>query len=459
MRLRGRLTTIPDDLPVPDGTTADVRRVVDNSLLDTITTTDGWYEYAQDGNPGPIYLDWDYADVTKLQYSSITGPSGPVDIAGLPHVFRAWSNGYLAGIGDELVPSATGSSMAVAVGSGAALVQGILYDQELAKNLIVEAAHATHPRVDRIIVRVVPAGAGVDIEGKSELVLLKGTPVAGANAETGVGLPALTQTTSLWEEEIGRVQVDATVPVIASNKVFRGGAQAVGPRGLPNDIVTAATIAAGAVGTSELADGAVTSAKILDGTIATADLADGAVTSAKILDGTIVTADLADNAITKAKMADASVGTAELVDASVTMAKLAASGVDALMPGTEFVATGPISGGTRYSVGSLNVGPLTNGVMYAIFAYFGLTVRNAGSTGTISLQMQINASPVRTHEFQHSNATPRWCAIMQTHAMLGTGTTQAVVGNVTYESGVSGDIRAGWLQVVALPMSILTDGG
>jgi hypothetical protein len=434
MRLRGRLTSIPDDLPV-DGATGEVRTVVDNTLLGTVTTDiDGWYAYAQDGNPGPIYIDWDVSGVTHLQYSAITGPSGPVDIAGLPHALRAWSNGYITGVGDELAISATGSAMAVAIGSGAALVQGILYDQGASKNLLIDAAHATLPRVDRIVVRVVPAGAGADIEGKSTLAVVKGTAVAGADAAVGVGLPALTQTTALWEEEIGRVQVDAAVPVIASNKVVRS-ASAVGPRGLPNDIVTAAAIAAGAVGTSELADEAVTNAKIKAKSIWAQE---------RLADGSIGPSLLENNAVTTAKIANG----------AVTAEKMSASGVTVLMPGSEFVATGGISSGSRTLV-TLGVGPLTNNVWYAIVAYFGMTVRNSINTGTVVAKLQIDGGAVRTHEFQNVGGVPRWCPIMQSLAYKGTGASINVVGSVTFNSGDTSDIRAGWVQVVAVPLSIL----
>jgi hypothetical protein len=434
MRLRGRLTTIPDDVAVPNGTEGEVRLAETGALLGTVSTSDGWYEYEQDGNPGPIYIEWDYSGVVKNQHSEVTGPSGPVDIAGLPQVNRAWSNGYIKGVGAELLPSATGSAMSVTIGAGAALVQGILYDQVAAKNVAIAAAHATNPRVDRIVVRVVPAGAGDDIEGRSELVVVQGTPQVGANFSTGVGMPALTQTTALWEEEIARVQVDAAVTVIASDKVSRGAGLIVGPKNLPADSVTATQIATGAVGTAELADGAVTTVKI----------ATDAVTIDKI----------ADNAVGAQHIADNAVQTEHIIDGAVTAAKLAAAGVDVLMPGSEFVATGPISSGTRTLV-TLGVGPLTSGVQYAIICYFGLTIRNQVNTGTVVTRVQIHASAIRTHEFQNVGGVPRWCPIMQSYTMTGTGASINVIGSVQYNSGDPSDIRAGWLQVVALPLSIL----
>lgn len=213
MRIRGRLTTIPDDLPVPDGTQGQIRTIDDDTLIATVETTDGWYTYEQNGNPGPFRILWDYANVISNQYSSVTGPSAATDIANLPLLFRAWPDGVLPDVGNEMAVSATGSTMSVSVGTGAAVVQGILYDQVSASVLDIDTAHATNPRIDTIAVQIVPAGAGVDIEGRSELVVVKGTAAATPAA------PALTQTNSLWQHPIADVAVGAGVTAIGSDKV------------------------------------------------------------------------------------------------------------------------------------------------------------------------------------------------------------------------------------------------
>lgn len=434
MRLRGRLTTIPDDLPVPDGTEGEVRTVSGDTLLATISTTDGWYEYTQDGNPGPIYIHWLISSVIKDEYSTITGLSGPIDIPGQVHVNRAWSNGYIPSVGGELLVTATGSSMSVAVAAGAAVVQGVLYDQVASKNLVVSAAHATLPRLDYVIVRVVPAGAGTSIEGKSEVLIKAGTPTSGATPLNGLGAPTLTQTTAMWEEAIGLIHVEPAVSVIGSDKVYRH-LEALGTVFFSAAKAGARTVGRGSIGTTELADDAVTNAKIASGAVNIDSIAAESIDFPKIFPGAVQGDRIQVGGVNR-----------NHINTS--------AGVDILMPVTEFVATGNISAGTRTLV-TLGVGPLESGVQYAVFAYMGVTLRNSGSSGTVSVRCAIDGGPLRTHEFQNVGGVPRWAPVTQTAVVTGSGASINVVGSIEYISPDTTDVRAGWLQVVALPLSVL----
>lgn len=457
MYLRGIVQTVGTGAPVPDGTEGEMRLLSDDTLVATLTTTDGWFEYEQNGSPGPYYIDWDYAARTKIQYSKVTGTSGSTQIGSLPLIFRTFTNGVVSGVGSDLNITATGSDMFVQVGLGAAIVQGLIYDHITAGPVAIDASDPTNPRIDTVVVEVVPTGAGEDIEGRAELVVVKGAPAATPVA------PTLTQTSALYQYPLKDVAVGAGVLVIGSDKLTDRRTYA------------RTSIPAGGVGTTELADGSVTSAKILDGTIATADIAnlavtgtkiaasgvgtnqiavgavtetriaDGAVTSAKILDGTIVAADLASNAVTTAKIADG----------AVTSAKLAASGTNILMPISEFVATGALSSGTRTLL-TLGVGPLVSGVTYAIQASHGVTLRNDGSTGTVNVRLSIAGGTTRTHEFQNVGGVPRWAQVKQSASVAGTGASINVVASVQYVSGDTTSVRAGELSVIAIPHPVLT---
>src|SRR5690349_5913782 len=105
MLLRGQSTTLPDDLPVPDGTQAEIRRLVDDSFVANVTTVGGWFTYSQNGSPGPFKIVWDYPGTIKTQYSKITGPSGAVDVGNLPIMFRAFSNGVIDNVSGEIAIS------------------------------------------------------------------------------------------------------------------------------------------------------------------------------------------------------------------------------------------------------------------------------------------------------------------------------------------------------------------
>lgn len=469
MIVRGRLTALPADTPVPNGTVGTLRRSVDNSLITTVTTTDGWYTYQVDGNPGPFSVEWVYGGVTHRSYSKITGPSAATDIAGLPVVLQAFKSGIIGGVGANLAVTATGSGMNVTVGSGAALVKGVLYDRYTSATVAVAASHATLGRLDYIVIRVVPQGSGENIEGKSELVVITGTPA------TTPALPALTQTTSLYEFAIGYVTVDAAVTTIASNKVAYSSTSLVGATPpsfgvnsshLDSNSVTAFAIAADAVGASELADNSVASANIINGTIAATDLASDAVYIATYrepggtafighanrldFEGGLYVEDVG-GALRK-KVTVKTGGVTEVMLATAVQNKLNSSytGNPSMMPGTGYVATGSLSSGARTLV-TMAVGPLLSGVVYDISCKNGCTLRGTGNTGTVNLRANINGGVQREIELQHVGGVPRWGSTTQTASITGAGVAINVTGSVVYLTGDPCDIRAGEITVIAIP--------
>src|SRR5690606_21130068 len=192
----------------------EIRLLSDNSLVATVSTDpNGWYEYVQNGSPGPFKVAWNVSSALKNQYSKLVGPSGPIDVSGIPIMFRAFINGVIDNLGGEMVVSATGATMSVAVASGGTVVQGILYDQLVADSYTVEAADS-NPRIDTIVVEVVPAGAGEDIEGRAEIKIIKGTP----HATTPVA-PTLAETTILYQYPLANIAVGANASVIGSDKI------------------------------------------------------------------------------------------------------------------------------------------------------------------------------------------------------------------------------------------------
>ena len=457
MYVRGIVATVGTGAPVPNGTQGEMRRLSDNSLIATLETTSGWFDYSQNGNPGPFKITWDYAAQIKIQYSKVTGPSGSADIGSLPLIFRTFTNGVISGVGSDLNITATGSDMNVQAAIGAALVQGILYDRITAGALAISAADGSNPRIDTVVVEVVPTGAGEDIEGRAELKVVAGTPAASPVA------PTLTQTSSLYQFPVKDVLVGTGVSVIGSDKLT------------DRRVYARTSLPAGGVGTTELADGSVTTAKIADLNVTTGKIANDAITTGKIAAGAVGTTDIADNAITSVKLAanavtgaklnddiitqymlqDASVVTAKIADGAVTAAKMAATGSDLFMPVSEFVATGALSSGTRTLI-TLGVGPLPVSVEYAVFAYFGVTLRNDINTGTVIVKGSIDGGTERTHEFQNVGGVPRWAPITQSALVTKNPSASFnVVMKVSYGSGDTTSIRAGWVQVIAIPSSVL----
>jgi hypothetical protein len=398
MIVRGLLTTIPDNVPVPDDTSGQIRLLSDDTLIATVSTSNGWYTYQQNGNPGPFRIFWDYANVVKNQYSKVTGPSGPVDVGNIPLIFRTNTDGVIESVGNNLAISSNGTGMTVQVATGAAMVRGVLYDQLTSGSLAIEAA-GSKPRIDTVVVQVVPPGAGENIEGRSQLVVRKGAEAAVPVA------PTLTQTNSLWEFPLANVEVGASAIVIASNKVIdrRTYAAAYIPTAsitpdklsrlylqsvydidssnvqdpvqkvrfdapftvatdtpltnhatvdikdlgittahIANAAITSAKIASDAVGNSQIANNAVGSGQIASNAVGTTQIANGAVTASKI----------GSNAVGSAAIADSAVGTSELANGAVTAAKIAAGAV-----GSPAIASGAI-GTSQIADGAVNASKL-----------------------------------------------------------------------------------------------------
>ncbi len=465
MIIRGRMTTIPNDTAVP-ATTVDLYRVKDNFPLASTSTSDGWYTFILNGNPGRVRVNSTYDGKVHNQWSEITGPSNGVDIGNLWMALNAFTSGRIAFFSGSMVPSANGTAMAVSVAAGAALIKGQLYDQYAPVSVTIPTSNPSNPRIDTVVVRCWLNDTGDPDEGRTELAVVSGTAAASPVA------PTLANTSTIYELAIANVTVPAGATVITSGNVSPQSIYAmpylpaaaittilladgsVSTAKLQDGSVTSAKIADGTIQTVDLADNSVTSAKIVDGTIATADLADGSVTSAKILDGTIATADIADSAITSAKIANGTIDTVDVKDGAITKVKLGNdvtfTGNPTLLPGSEFVATGPLGGGTR-TLASIAVGPLLTGVQYDIQAEHGVTLRNNINTGTTIVKCRINGGTYRTHEFQSVGGVPRWAPVKQSASILGTGAVIQVDCVVDYGSGDATDIRAGQVSVIAIP--------
>jgi hypothetical protein len=100
------------------------------------------------------------------------------------------------------------AAMSVSVGTGMALIQGRYYINDSDLTLNVEAADPSHPRIDRVVVRL-EATPGRTIHA----VVKKGTP-----APSPVP-PGLTRTAETWELSLAQVRVEAGATSIVAGKI------------------------------------------------------------------------------------------------------------------------------------------------------------------------------------------------------------------------------------------------
>jgi len=244
--------------PVPDGVEVRFYSHETKGLLATTTIAGGEFVYNFQGNPGPYWTELEYGGEVQIRSSKVVGMSGPTSVAGIPLLFNVFDDGYIPGLLDQLAVTSSGVGMSVSVGGGAAIVAGVLYDQSAPWPVTISPAEA-QPRIDTVVLEVVPAGADDDTEGRARVVLKKGTAAATPVA------PSLTQTPTLWEMPLADIRVDTGVSSIAANKVTDRRARAHTKIG--NRYITTTMIALGAIQDGNLDTKTIGGDKLKDATV------------------------------------------------------------------------------------------------------------------------------------------------------------------------------------------------
>lgn len=134
--------------------------------------------------------------------------AGGYDQAKYAEVFSTMCiNGVDARRANKLAVSAqTPTAMAVDVGTGEIWINGYWGQNPSLLSLSIDAADATNPRIDSVVIELVTTGSPGNMTPK----IVKGTAAASPVA------PTLTQTTTTWQYEIARVAVAAGATSIAA---------------------------------------------------------------------------------------------------------------------------------------------------------------------------------------------------------------------------------------------------
>lgn len=196
----------------------EIRKVSDNSLVASVTTDSngrGIFSAATVGDPGPVIATYtDLAGDVKVHSGEVVGQAGGfLWIDTINDALQALGIGrVISGYLNELLPTANGANMNIAVASGAAILQdGFVYVREASGNVTIGAANPTNPRIDRIVLRLTREGQAT--QGTVALAVVAGTAASSPVA------PNLTQTSATWEISLAQVLVDAGVTAIAAGKV------------------------------------------------------------------------------------------------------------------------------------------------------------------------------------------------------------------------------------------------
>lgn len=160
-------------------------------------------------NPGGIYWTGVYAGQTRTASSLATGLWGGNSIAELPILLSAFGDGVVAGaVSGDFAVTYDGAGLDVDIAAGKALLDGIAVTNPSSRELTIAAAHATLPRIDRIVLELTRTAG--DTEGKVMLKVLAGTPAASPAA------PALTDSASTLQISLAQVRVNAAATTVTS---------------------------------------------------------------------------------------------------------------------------------------------------------------------------------------------------------------------------------------------------
>lgn len=169
------------------------------------------------GYPGPIIASVTdpVTNATRVHTSKAVGIVGPWRSVDVTRAWRLAGTGVVPGINGELAVSTSGTNMVVSISTGEYFCaigdHGMIFAAPSGLSVTADAADATQPRIDTVVLRFYPPG--VAQEGRIDLVLLKGA------ASSSPVAPGLTQNTATyWEAPLANIRVDATVTSLAVGK-------------------------------------------------------------------------------------------------------------------------------------------------------------------------------------------------------------------------------------------------
>lgn len=146
--------------------------------------------------------------MTEIAIPFDAGPGSSVAEGGWQKMARHWlATGPISGHLNELAVSAAGSGMSVSVASGGAWIRGFYYETDAPVSVTIAAAHATLPRIDRVVARLDRSANTITLEA------ITGTAAAVPAA------PALSTTDDLYELLLADVAVPAAAGVISGGNV------------------------------------------------------------------------------------------------------------------------------------------------------------------------------------------------------------------------------------------------
>jgi hypothetical protein len=203
-----RLGQIPDgDTPLAN-TTVTVRRISDGATLAVLVTdSDGFATLERSGHLEPYYVHLgNVPGGDKYWRSDDVRSTGVLSWREAPVGLRVLGDGVVSGYEDDLAASVNGTTLTVL--AGAAVVAGhpvVQYDPVV----FTLARPASGTRIDRVILYVYPEGSATT-PGLADLGIIAG--------EVDAGVPALTQTATVYQIGLAQVSVPAAGAITVTDE-------------------------------------------------------------------------------------------------------------------------------------------------------------------------------------------------------------------------------------------------
>lgn len=213
-RMRLYYRDIPGGVGINDATATVKKHTGDVAIISRDTAGSGAraggvaFSRQELGYPGPVWAEITANGQRKVDSGTVITQVGPYWLDDVPPALAAIGEGPITGL-----QITTAGTMVLSVSAGSGIFKdGLPYVLEAAQTVgTVSAAHATNPRIDRVVLRQTRIGQGE--EGKYEWLILPGTAAASPLP------PNIVRDSQFWDFSFAQVRVEAGATSIASDKL------------------------------------------------------------------------------------------------------------------------------------------------------------------------------------------------------------------------------------------------
>jgi hypothetical protein len=148
MYWRDYISEHPGGGPCTDGTTVKLYRTSDDAELASTTTTDGFYVFDNNGNPGPCYAEWTVGSDTRRVYGDLSIQEGHIFSGEIEQLLELFDDAVVSG----LEVTAPGGMFVRVNAPGHAFSEGLWSSHYANESLAISANATGNPRYDMVYI-------------------------------------------------------------------------------------------------------------------------------------------------------------------------------------------------------------------------------------------------------------------------------------------------------------------